>query len=39
MKNTALLVVDVQKSFEHRPYFTDRDVPAFTDALSSLSAG
>jgi nicotinamidase-related amidase len=39
MKNTALLVIDVQRSFEHRPYFGDRDLPAFRDALSSLIEG
>jgi nicotinamidase-related amidase len=39
MKNTALLVIDVQRSFEHRPYWTDRDLPAFRDALTKLTLG
>lgn len=36
---TALLVVDVQESFRHRPYWRDADVPAFLDCLRSLIAG
>jgi nicotinamidase-related amidase len=39
MRNAALLVIDVQQSFEHRPYFTDRDLPAFREALTSLVDG
>jgi nicotinamidase-related amidase len=39
MKNTALLVIDVQQSFEHRPYYTDRDLPAFREALITLVEG
>jgi nicotinamidase-related amidase len=39
MKNTALLIIDVQQSFEHRPYYTDSELPAFRDALSGLASG
>lgn len=39
MNDTALLVVDVQQSFEHRPYWSDRDLPAFRKALTSLIEG
>jgi nicotinamidase-related amidase len=34
--NTALLVIDVQRSFEHRPYWVDDDLPAFRENLSEL---
>lgn len=37
--DTALIVVDVQESFRHRPYWTDTDVPAFTDRLQTLIDG
>lgn len=36
---TALLLVDVQQSFKHRPYWTDADVPAFLDRTNALVAG
>ncbi len=36
---TALLVVDVQESFRHRPYWSDRDVPFFTGRLRALITG
>lgn len=36
---TALLVVDVQESFRHRPYWDDRDVPRFLDRLQRLIDG
>ena len=36
---TALLVVDVQESFRHRPYWSASDVPCFTDSLRRLIAG
>jgi nicotinamidase-related amidase len=36
---TALLVVDVQESFRHRPYWRDSDVAAFVNCLRSLIAG
>ncbi len=37
--NAALLVIDVQKSFQHRPYWRDEDVPAFRQRLLELIAG
>lgn len=39
MSNTALLVVDAQESFRHRPYWTDADVPDFTAKLQKLIDG
>ena len=36
---TALLVVDVQESFRHRPYWRDSEVPFFVECLRSLIAG
>ena len=33
---TALIVVDVQQSFRHRPYWRDEDVPAFINNLQKL---
>jgi nicotinamidase-related amidase len=38
MSATALLVIDVQASFAHRPYFSEHDVPAFLDAQNALIA-
>ncbi len=37
--DTALLVVDVQESFRHRPYWTDIDLPPFLDRLQALIDG
>jgi len=37
--DTALIVVDVQESFRHRPYWSDMDVPLFLDRLQALIAG
>lgn len=37
--STALLVIDVQASFQHRPYFTERDLPAFFAAQNALIDG
>lgn len=37
--NTALIVVDAQESFRHRPYWIDRDVPAFIERLQALIDG
>lgn len=37
--HTALLVIDVQASFQHRPYFTERDLPAFLIAQNTLIDG
>lgn len=36
---TALLVIDVQQSFEHRPYWRRDDSPAFLQRLQSLIDG
>ncbi|HVO62458.1 MAG TPA: isochorismatase family protein [Terriglobales bacterium] len=36
---TALLVVDVQESFRHRPYWRDSDLPFFLECLRSLITG
>ncbi len=37
--DSALLVVDAQESFRHRPYWSDEDVPAFIDRLQALIDG
>lgn len=34
--NTALLVIDVQESFRHRPYFDEREASAFLSAQQKL---
>jgi nicotinamidase-related amidase len=39
VSDTALLVIDAQESFRHRPYWTDRDVPAFLSNLQRLIDG
>ena len=39
MSDTALLVIDVQESFRHAPYWSDADLPAFTDRLQALIDG
>ena len=36
---TALLVIDAQQSFEHRPYWDPSDAPAFHDRVQSLIDG
>jgi nicotinamidase-related amidase len=36
---TALLLIDVQQSFAHRPYWSDADLPAFLAATNALVAG
>lgn len=36
---TALLVVDVQQSFEHRPYWDPSEAPAFLDRVQALVDG
>jgi nicotinamidase-related amidase len=36
---TALLVIDAQESFRHRPYWGDSDVPRFLDRLQALIDG
>lgn len=37
--DTALLVVDVQESFRHRPYWSDADLPSFVEHLRQLIVG
>jgi nicotinamidase-related amidase len=37
--HTALLLIDVQQSFVHRPYWSAADVPAFLDKTNALVAG
>ena len=39
MSSTALLVIDAQASFVHRPYFQDAPVPAYLAAQNALIAG
>lgn len=36
MKNAALLVIDVQESFRHRPYWQDSDLVPFIAQVQSL---
>ncbi len=36
---TALLVIDAQQSFEHRPYWSVSDTPEFFDRLQALIDG
>lgn len=36
---TALIVIDVQESFRHRPYWCESDVPAFLERLQTLVDG
>ena len=37
--NAALLVIDVQESFRHRPYYLDEEVPRFIQRLQALVDG
>lgn len=37
--DTALIVIDVQESFRHRPYFSEADVPAFLAKQQALIDG
>jgi nicotinamidase-related amidase len=39
MSETALLVIDVQESFRHMPYWTDADLPPFIERLQTLIDG
>lgn len=39
MTKTALLIIDVQNSFLHRPFWQETDVPAFQCALLQLIEG
>jgi len=36
---TCLIVIDVQESFRHRPYFSARQLPAYLAAQNALIAG
>lgn len=36
---TALLLIDVQQSFRHRPYWSETDLPAFLAQTNALLAG
>ena len=36
---SCLMVIDAQESFRHRPYFTERDLPAYLAAQNALIAG
>jgi nicotinamidase-related amidase len=37
--STALLLIDVQQSFRHRPYWSESDLPAFLAHTNALIAG
>jgi len=37
--NTALLVIDVQESFRHRPYWSEADLPGFLASQQALIDG
>jgi nicotinamidase-related amidase len=37
--NTALLVIDVQESFRHRPFWSEADMPAFIERIQTLVDG
>jgi nicotinamidase-related amidase len=39
LTDTALLVIDAQESFRHRPYFVGDDVPGFVGRLQALVDG
>ncbi|MEN3261842.1 isochorismatase family protein [Sodalis endosymbiont of Spalangia cameroni] len=36
MAQSALLIIDVQQSFEHRPFWSEAELPAFQQALLEL---
>ena len=36
---SCLIVIDVQESFRHRPFFTEQDLPAYLQAQNALIAG
>lgn len=38
-RRAALLVIDVQESFRHMPFWSEADLPAFREALLRLDAG
>ena len=37
--STALLLIDVQQSFKHRPYWSESDLPTFLSATNALISG
>ncbi len=37
--STALLLIDVQQSFKHRPYWSENDLPGFLAAVDELTRG
>jgi len=39
MMKSCLIVIDVQESFRHRPYSTERDMPVYLAAQNALIAG
>lgn len=39
ISQTALLVIDAQESFQHRPYWSDSDEPLFLNRLQALIDG
>jgi nicotinamidase-related amidase len=39
LSDSALIVIDVQESFRHRPYFSEADVPAFIEKQQALIDG
>ncbi len=39
MSHSALLIIDVQQSFQHRPFWQEDDLPAFQQALTRLNRG
>jgi nicotinamidase-related amidase len=39
MAQSALLIIDVQASFLHRPFWSETDLPAFKQALTTLIEG
>ena len=39
MPKVCLIVIDAQESFRHRPYSTERDIPAYLAAQNALIAG
>ncbi len=39
VSDTALIVIDAQESFRHRPYWSDADAPAFLAKLQALIDG
>lgn len=38
-RDTALIVVDVQESFRHRPYWQEKDLPRFVERIQTLIDG